>query len=607
MTPPRPSGAGPDTDTSESSVPETQDKNKMTQIPTVDSLVARVYEKTGIPPESLDLDAVKIIHRLRRKGFEAYLVGGCVRDILLRRKPKDFDIATSARPRQIKQLFRNCRIIGRRFKLAHLHFDGKIIEVSTFRRRPDMDEDSDDLLITSDNAFGTAEEDAERRDFTCNGLFYDPEEDCIHDYVDGVNDIEKKLVRTIGDPPTRIQEDPVRILRAIKFAARLNLRIGKQTWKAICSNVADLKKAAAPRILEEILRLLRTGKALRGFQLMRECGALEVLLPEISEFLEKSDRESQMKFWRMLEALDAYLLQHRLQEGIKIRPQPSTPVILGCFFHSLVEQAPQESSRSPREGTRGRGRGRGYASDTDRGRWIEDVIGPILKGLNVSRAESGRLKRILVVQRRFAKDGRNRGFKPGSFVRQDYFIEALELLQIRCLAGQAPWAEYDLWEEKLLDNRRAPTLREEGVADEAPARAAVAEPVAGKETGSRGGASSSRSRRGSSRNRKGSGRHSEDKGREDKGRETRRREPRKPEEPMMAPLPEIELDPNLVPSYGSVLGDAGSDAKIELEASKGKRTRQRGAKLEEPYVPPPPPEDGTGNKSDSEDDTFGDW
>lgn len=584
MTPPRQSGAGPDTDTSESSAPETQRKNKMTQIPAVDSPIARLYEKTGIPSESLDLDAVKIIHRLRRKGFEAYLVGGCVRDILLRREPKDFDIATSARPRQIKQLFRNCRIIGRRFKLAHLHFDGKIIEVSTFRRRPEMDEDSDDLLITSDNAFGTAEEDAERRDFTCNGLFYDPEEDCIHDYVDGVNDIEKKLVRTIGDPPTRIQEDPVRILRAIKFAARLNLRIGKQTWKAICNNVGDLKKAAAPRILEEILRLLRTGKAMRGFQLLRECGALEVLLPEVHVFLEKSDRKAQMRFWRMLEALDAYLLQYRLQEGKQIRPQPSTPVILGCFFHSLAEQAPAEGPSEGRSRGRGRGRRGAFGTDTDRGRWIEDQIGPILKRLNVSRAESGRLKRILVVQRRFAKDGRNRSFKPGSFVRQDYFVEALELLQIRCLAGQAPWTDYDLWEEKLLDNRRAPTLREELTVEEAP-----------KEKENRSSSRSSRpqkTKKSSGRQRKSS---------------TKDREPKVLDEPMLAPLPDIELDPNQVPSYGSVLGDIGSDAKIQLEASKGKRTRQREARLEEPYVPPPPPEEDGDRNKDSEDDTFGDW
>src|SRR6185503_17511295 len=173
---------------------------------------------------------VRIIKRLTRFDHTAYLVGGCVRDLLLDRQPKDFDIGTSATPRQIKRLFSNCRIIGRRFRLAHVYFqNGKIIEVATFRARDNGDaapepveDEPSDLLIRDDNVFGTPEEDALRRDFTINALFYDVNAETVIDHADGVGDVLRRLVRTIGDPVVRFKEDPIRILRAIKFAARLD-------------------------------------------------------------------------------------------------------------------------------------------------------------------------------------------------------------------------------------------------------------------------------------------------------------------------------------------------------------------------------------------------
>ncbi|MCB1940167.1 MAG: polynucleotide adenylyltransferase PcnB, partial [Rhodocyclaceae bacterium] len=218
------------------------------------------------------------VTRLIDRGFEAYLVGGCVRDLLLDRTPKDYDIATEARPPQVKRTFpRNCRIIGRRFKLAHLHFHGntKILECSTFRRTPqERSEDAadEDLLITHDNEFGTAEEDALRRDFTVNALFLDPTQDKIVDHVNGLADIEAKVIRTIGDPRVRFREDPVRILRAAKFAGRLGFTIEQETLAAMAETAQDLTRAAPPRVLEEILRLLRSGHALDSFQLLRDVG-----------------------------------------------------------------------------------------------------------------------------------------------------------------------------------------------------------------------------------------------------------------------------------------------------------------------------------------------
>src|SRR5688572_17457341 len=237
---------------------------------------------------SIDADADRVVRRLARSGFKAYLVGGCVRDLLLGRKPKDFDVATSATPNEIKALFRNCRIIGRRFRLAHVFFGAKIIETSTFRANPrdDEDEAGTELLIRRDNVFGTETEDARRRDFTVNGLFYDVEREEVIDHVDGLPDLEARLMRTIGDPDIRFQEDPVRMLRAIKFAARLNFGFEPATWRALLRWRSEISKCAPPRLLEEMHRLMRGGAARRSFELMVETGVLAVLSPYLAGLLE---------------------------------------------------------------------------------------------------------------------------------------------------------------------------------------------------------------------------------------------------------------------------------------------------------------------------------
>ena len=264
-------------------------------------------ESSPVPPQRhsvrfedgrIDPDAVRIVRRLAAAGFEAHIVGGAVRDLLVGRRAKDFDIATNARPEDVKRVFRsNCRIIGRRFRLAHVFFSygGKAYEVATFRRNPiGIDESADadgesvraDLLIRSDNVFGNAEEDAERRDFTINALFYDHDRGEILDWVGGMQDIERRVVRTIGDPDVRFREDPVRILRAIKFAARLDFGIDPDGYDAIVAHREELGRAARPRVFEEILRLLRGGAARRSFYLAWDTGALGVILPELSTYLD---------------------------------------------------------------------------------------------------------------------------------------------------------------------------------------------------------------------------------------------------------------------------------------------------------------------------------
>ena len=248
-------------------------------------MVRLVRTMPSLDRAAIDPDADRVVRKLTRAGHKAYLVGGCVRDLLVAKTPKDFDVATSATPNEIKATFRNCRIIGRRFRLAHVFFGSKIIETSTFRANP-RDEDDHDLLIRRDNVFGNETEDARRRDFTINGLFYDVEREQVIDHVGGLADLDLKLVRTIGDPDIRFQEDPVRILRAIKFAARLDFGFEPATWRALLRWRGEISKCAPPRLLEEIHRLMRGGAARRSFELLVETGVLAVLSPYLAGLLE---------------------------------------------------------------------------------------------------------------------------------------------------------------------------------------------------------------------------------------------------------------------------------------------------------------------------------
>jgi len=389
----------------------------------------KTLRPTGLDHDLLDTDAVRAVQRLQSRDFEAYLVGGCVRDFLLGRSPKDYDIATAARPTQVKRTFpRNCRIIGRRFKLAHLHFNQnrKILEVATFRTSPAPDSgEGGDLLITRDNEFGTAEEDAVRRDFTVNALFLDPVGDEIIDFVGGLEDVERRVLRTIGDPVVRFREDPVRIIRAAKFAGRLGFSIEESTYAGMTEVAPDLSRAAPPRMLEEILRLLRGGHALESFQILRDIGALKVVLPVISEFLEQAEEEDRVRFWRMLEALD-----HKVQSGAEI----SNPVLLGALFAVPVRSVSlQERRRS---------------STTV----AEQLIGPFAAELRLPRRDAGCLKRICGVQLRFTAHGPKR-FKTSSFLRDTYFSEAIELFELTCAASGEGMADLERWQDLYREAR----------------------------------------------------------------------------------------------------------------------------------------------------------
>jgi len=237
----------------------------------------------SISRRMIDEEALKVLYRLYRHGFLAYLVGGSVRDLLLGKAPKDFDVATNAHPHEISALFKNSRMIGRRFRLAHIFFKGgKIIEVSTFRRRSEFEEiQTEDGTIVRTDSFGTPEEDALRRDLTINGLFYNIADFSIIDYVGGMADLKHRIIRTIGDPNERFQQDPVRMIRTIRHASRTGFSIEEETYQAILRHREEIRKCSPSRVRDEFLRDLKEGVARPSLHLMLETGLLFSLFPNL--------------------------------------------------------------------------------------------------------------------------------------------------------------------------------------------------------------------------------------------------------------------------------------------------------------------------------------
>lgn len=273
----------------------------------------------------LSQNSLKVLYRLRDAGYQSYLVGGGVRDGLLGKKPKDFDIATDASPEQVRQLFRNCRLIGRRFRLAHILFGRDIIEVATFRANHDAGDGgsvSDDGRILRDNVYGTIEEDAVRRDFTVNALYYNIDGFSIVDYVDGLSDLNKKVLRLIGDPETRYAEDPVRILRAVRFAAKLDFTIAPETAEPIEKMATMLEDIPPARLFEEVVKLFQSGHGEASFRLLREYDLLQYLLPAADEVLKEGD-----SFYEKLFIASLINTDKRIVAG-----KPVTPAFLFAVF-----------------------------------------------------------------------------------------------------------------------------------------------------------------------------------------------------------------------------------------------------------------------------------
>lgn len=302
----------------------------------LESIPLRTYtrDEHDVSRKHIDRDALKALYRLHDNGYKAYLVGGAVRDLMIGKTPKDFDIATSATPQQVRKLFRNCRIIGRRFRLAHLYYaQDKILEVATFRSSGGADEIvRDGELIRRDNVYGTPDEDARRRDLTINGLFYDIGTFSILDYVGGVVDLRQGIVRMIGDPSHSFREDPVRLLRAIRHSTRLGFKIGEETLEALVENRDEILKANRARLLEEFLKDLVSGRSASYFESLQQLGFLKLLIPDLHQRLEE-EGENQ-RWMAMLERVDL-----GIAAGDPIKPFQALAALIGPFVQEVFEDA----------------------------------------------------------------------------------------------------------------------------------------------------------------------------------------------------------------------------------------------------------------------------
>ncbi len=378
----------------------------------------------------IDPDALKVLYRLKEANHIAYLVGGSVRDLLLGRRPKDFDIGTSAHPYQVKRLFRNCWIIGRRFRLAHVKFGTKIVEVATFRRQVPAvaEEPADntpdagqrDLLIHHDNTFGTPEEDAFRRDFTINALFYDIATFSIIDYVGGLHDLKERVVRSIGNAEERFLEDPVRMLRAIALAARLDFAVDPPVSDAIRQVGPEIARSAPARLLEEYYKILRAGAAERTFRWLAEVGLLESITPELQ-------RGSSRALWESLTALDRY--RHRFG------PAPETlsnAVLLGTLLVPLGFSARYFPGRVAAHAAAAR-----HAVHISAVASLGTAQGRLTMGvLPIPRRELERLRQILALQPRLL-DASVSPRVAGGVMNRTAFSDAVTWLEIH---GDAPRA-----------------------------------------------------------------------------------------------------------------------------------------------------------------------
>jgi poly(A) polymerase len=384
-------------------------------------------------------EALRVLTRLNQCGYKAYLVGGAVRDLFLGKSPKDYDIATNARPSRLKKLFRNCRIIGRRFRIAHVYFpNGMVLEVSTFRRSAteDLEEEGGDTgrrrpaivraesgIILRDNAYGTPEEDARRRDLTINGLFYDLETFSVLDYVGGVRDLREGVIRMINDPDLSFREDPVRMIRALRHAARTHFRIEERTLEAIYRNRQDIVQANPSRLLEEVLKDLKSGTAGPFFASLVQTHLLDSLLPRLAAQLRATGPDH--PFWRRMSALDA-----RTGAGASF----SNPVLLAILLHTAIFADPALwTGEGP--------------TPPDVWKHVAANLRESTGALRISRRDSERVLQIVLAFRRLRRE-LPRGRIPHSVLDKVYLPEALDFLEIDLASQGLPTEVVEEWRSR---------------------------------------------------------------------------------------------------------------------------------------------------------------
>jgi poly(A) polymerase len=424
-------------------------------------------QEHGISRKLMSPNALRTLYRLKDNGYAGYLVGGCVRDLLLGREPKDFDVVTNATPGEVKRIFRNCRLVGRRFRLAHIHYQDEIIEVATFRsqasnepepelkeanetdhrqRHPRMLKD-DDGMILRDNVYGTPEEDALRRDFTVNSLSYNIVDFSIIDYTGGLADLNAGIIRIIGDPAVRFQEDPVRMLRAVRFAAQLAFTIEENTRKALVAAADTIVRAAPSRLYDEMLKLLLSGEAAKCYELLRQTGLFAALFPDFSNWLDaESEGFPHTRFGEMLSCVDS-----RVQQGGKVSP----PLLLALIFGEYIDEKTVNFRRQ----------GAPWQQSVNAA--VAEFMGETCQIVMIANRVGLALRDIISQQMRLKKIP---GRRPESFIARHDFNDIIEYFRITCGDKKDVVKQLDWWAAQARQQAPVPLSSELGVEAGAPQR-----------------------------------------------------------------------------------------------------------------------------------------
>ncbi len=384
-------------------------------------------DQHNISRKDISPNALRVLYRLRDSGFGAYLVGGAVRDLLVGGHPKDFDVATDATPEQVKALFRNCRLIGRRFRLAHVVFGREIIEVATFRANSDDgsgDREMENGMLVRDNVYGTIEDDAVRRDFSCNALYYAIEDFSVRDYTGGFEDVQARLMKLIGDPEQRYREDPVRMLRAVRLAAKLGFQIEHATAEPLPRLAGLLSEAAPARLFEEVLKLFLSGHGVASFEGLERYGLLNVLFPESAAAL-RSNRNGALR--RMVIA-GLHSTDLRVANDEPVSPSFLFALLLWPAFCRALATLQKQ----------------GVAVEEAQRRAADRVTLHQLTTIALPRRFSLPMQEIWLLQGRFSSRQRKRVFRTLTHPR---FRAAFDFLALRQVASSEHEADVQFWRE----------------------------------------------------------------------------------------------------------------------------------------------------------------
>jgi poly(A) polymerase len=398
----------------------------------------------NISRKNISSAAIKVLYRLKDEGFTAYLAGGGVRDLLLDRNPKDFDVVTNATPEQIRKMFRNCRLVGRRFRLAHILFRGEIIETSTFRAPVPEEENGDYCentfrtgecgMVMRDNIFGTPEQDALRRDFTINALFYNIADFSVIDYAGGLKDLESKVIRVIGDPDKRFTEDPVRMIRAARFAGTLGFEIEAGAYESICRNKDVLAQASPSRMYEEVQKLFFCGHAREVFQWLERTDLLHPMFHDFSHWIEE-DRSRHDWVIHTLEQMDRWR-----KAGLKVHPALLFALIFGEYHEFLAANNSKD----------------GLSGHDAHKQAVQQHLKGVCEHVRVPKQVIFQVSDIMANQLRFHK---TKGHRPQRFLNSRGFLDAFLYFKFASKTGNRNTELLEYWTEQHRNSKHKPVYR----------------------------------------------------------------------------------------------------------------------------------------------------